>query len=122
MIRISVDEAYAFDYMSILEIKLVGNDNIINVINIIKDDLINQIGLDKFNEVINSVEYDRLRRANKLTFDAVDKAKTDDVLASFVDRCNYERMICKKDLQDRFFDTKLSEMKIGYEKLKKSSE
>ena len=122
MIKISVDEAYAFDYMSILEIKKENGNDVEIIINTIKNDLINQLGLDNFNEVINSVEYDRLRNANKSTFDAVDKAKTDDVLASFVDRCNYERMICKKNLQDRFFDTKLSEMKIGYEKLKKSSE
>ena len=120
MIKISVDEAYAFDYMSILEIKKENGNDVEIIINTIKNDLINQLGLDNFNEVINSVEYDRLRNANKSTFDAVDKAKTDDVLASFVDRCNYERMICKKNLQDRFFDTKLSEMKIGYEKLKKS--
>ena len=119
MIKISVDEAYAFDYMSILDIKLEMNDSVTNIFNVIKNDLINQIGLEKFNEVVTSEEYKNLKHSNKITFDAVDKAKTDEVLASFVDMCNYERMLCKKKLQDKFFNDKLSELKIGYEKLKK---
>lgn len=118
MIKISVDEAYAFDYMSILEIKLEKNYNVETIINTIKNELINQLGFKQFNEIIISEEYINLKFSNKNTFDAVDKAKTDDILASFVDRCNYERIICKKKLQDKFFNNTLSEVKIGYEKLK----
>jgi hypothetical protein len=121
MIKISVDEAYAFDYLSILDIKLERNDAVKNIIDIIKNDLINQLGFEKFNEIIASEEYINLKHSNKLTFDAVNKAKTDEVLASFVDTCNYQRMICKKKLQDKFFDKKLSELKIGYEKLKQKN-
>jgi hypothetical protein len=121
MIKISVDEAYAFDYMSILYIKLEKNDSVKNIINIIKNELINQLGVDKFNDIMASEEYKNLKNSNKTTFDAVNKAKTDEVLASFVDSCNYERMICKKKLQDKFFNNKLSELKIGYDNLKEKN-
>ena len=121
MIKISVDEAYAFDYMSILYIKLEKYDSVKNIINIIKNELINQLGVDKFNDIMASEEYKNLKNSNKTTFDAVNKAKTDEVLASFVDSCNYERMICKKKLQDKFFNNKLSELKIGYDNLKEKN-
>ena len=44
MIKITVDEAYAFDYYSILEIKNKSNLNIKNILDIAKQDIIFQIG------------------------------------------------------------------------------
>jgi hypothetical protein len=117
MIKITVDEAYAFDYFSILELKKENGSNIDDVILTIKKDIISQVGLELYESIIKSKEYKDLYLANKLTFDAVDKAKTDDVLASYVDKCNYLRMENKKNLQNKFFSGKLSEVKIGYEKL-----
>lgn len=120
MVKISVDEAYAFDYLSILEIKKEKGSDIENYINHIKKELIEQINVEKFENIINSQEYFDLLDSNKLTFDAVDKAKTDEVSASYVDVCNYQRMISKKNLQSQFFSKSLNEIKIGYEKLKKN--
>lgn len=117
MIKITVDEAYAFDYYSILELKKQNGSQVDHIINIIKSDLEDQIGIEKFNLIINSEEYVNLYSSNKTTFDAVDKAKTDEVLASYVDECNYLRMIYKKELQNKFFSNNLSEIKLGYEKL-----
>lgn len=117
MIKITVDEAYAFDYYSILKLKKENGSDIDQVINLIESDIINCIGEFKFNLIINSKEYLNLYSSNKNTFDAVDKAKTDQVLASHVDKCNYLRMIHKKELQIKFFSTDLSEVKLGYEKL-----
>jgi hypothetical protein len=117
MIKISVDEAYAFDYYSIIFLKKENGVNVDKSINIIKNDIIQQIGLELFNEIINSNEYNNLYMANKKTFDAVDKAKTDSVLASYVDECNYFRMMNKKDLQNKFFSNELVETKIGYDKI-----
>ena len=117
MIKITVDEAYAFDYYSILELKRENGSDIDQVIELIKSDIINNIGEIKFNLIINSKEYENLYSSNKKTFDAVDKAKTDQVLASYVDKCNYLRMIHKKELQNKFFSNDLSEVKLGYEKL-----
>ena len=80
--------------------------------------MIEQIGHQKFEEIIHSKEYSDLTESNNLTFEAVDKAKTDDVLASYVDKCNYQRMISKESLQKKFFSSVLNEKKMGYEKLK----
>jgi hypothetical protein len=51
-----------------------------------------------------------------LTFDAVDKAKTNEVTAQHVDYCNYQRHTAKQNFQNKFFNSDLSEVKIGYEK------
>ena len=118
MIKIYVDEAYAFDYYSILNLKFNNGYISEKIIIDCKIDLINQIGKSLFLEIIESKEYRALLNANELTFDAVDKAKTDEVLASYVDKCNYGRMLSKKSLQEKFFTTILTETKIGYEKLK----
>ena len=117
MIKITDDEAYAFDYYSIILLKKENGVDVNKSINIIKNDIIQQIGLDLFNEIIHSNEYNNLYMSNKKTFDAVDKAKTDSVLASYVDECNYLRMMNKKDLQNKFFSNELLETKIGYEKI-----
>lgn len=117
MIKITVDEAYAFDYYSILKLKKENGSDIDQVIDVIKSDIINCIGEIKFDSIIKSKEYLNLYLSNKDTFEAVDKAKTNQVLASYVDKCNYLRMIYKKELQTKFFLTDLSEVKLGYEKL-----
>lgn len=117
MIKITVDEAYAFDYYTILELKKENGSQIDHIIDTIKSDLIEHIGLEKFNLIIESEEYLKLYSSNKTTFEAVDKAKTDEVLASYVDKCNYLRMIHKRELQNKFFSNNLSEIKLGYEKL-----
>lgn len=118
MIKIYVDEAYAFDYYSILNLKFNNGYISEKIITDCKIDLTNQVGGDLFLNITQSDEYNNLLKANQLTFDAVDKAKTDDVLASYVDECNYGRMLAKKSLQEKFFTTTLTETKIGYEKLK----
>lgn len=118
MIKINVDEAYAFDYYSILNLKFNNGYISEKIITECKLNLIDQIGKNLFLEILESEEYYNLLNANELTFNAVDKAKTDDVLASYVDECNYIRMLAKKSLQEKFFTTSLTETKIGYEKLK----
>lgn len=116
MINILVDEAYAFDYLSILEIK--KNKNINNYDSWIKcyNYLRNQFDDDKWFLMISSDEYKNILNANDLTFDAVDKAKNDQVTAKYVDYCNYKRYIAKQNFQTKFFISNLSESKIGYEK------
>jgi hypothetical protein len=113
MINLLVDEAYAFDFLSIFYIK--RNNSPFNkkawkeCEKYIKDQIPN-----KFNSIIKSKEYKALLEANIKTFNAVDKAKKDLVKASYVDECNYERYLAKKGLQEKFFSTSLKETKIGY--------
>lgn len=118
MIKITVDEAYAFDYLSILEIKNKKLSSINDTLETVKNDLIEQIGLTKVIDILDSKEYKELYDSNERTFLAVDMAKNDLVKASYVDKCNYDRMICKRELQKKFFTEDLTEKKIGYEKLK----
>lgn len=115
MINLNVDEAYAFDYLSILEIKKEKSS----------DDkqwldcwlyLQNQFESEKWLSIINSEEYKNMIKANLLTFDAVDKAKNNEVTAQYVDYCNYQRHAAKQNFQKKFFTSDLSELKIGYEK------
>lgn len=119
MINIQVDESYAFDYLSILQIKseldiesVVKLDNYINCLKFLR----NQMDEKLFLSIMDSDEYRACCSANLETFKAVDHAKDDSVTASFVDRANYKRHIAKQNLQKKFFNSDLTEIKIGYEK------
>lgn len=121
MINILVDEAYAFDYLSILEIK--KNKDIRNqeIWLSCLENLRNQFEIKKWISMITSEEYKEIVKANKLTFDAVEKAKNNEVGAQYVDFCNYQRYVAKQNFQKKFFNEELAEQKIGYEKYENSS-
>lgn len=119
---LKVDACYAFDYLSILEVKKdikkessIYSDNWQDCFNFIQNQF--QEKKDLFNKIINSKEYKELYEANLRTFNFVDLAKNDNVLASVVDQSNYERYIKKTNLQKKFFGLdKMSELKINYKK------
>ena len=116
MINLLVDEAYAFDYLSILEVKKqkssISNDAWAKCYAYLQ----NQFDNEKWLHMMHSKEYENMIKANELTFDAVDKAKNNEVTAQHVDYCNYQRHIAKQNFQKKFFTSDLSELKIGYEK------
>lgn len=120
MISILVDEAYAFDYLAILEIKFEysHNNDILEKINECKKHLEDQLGNEQFNLIINSGEYNEVLKANKETFKWVDKAKTDSCKASDVDKSNYKRCTARNALQEKYFSNKISEVKFGYDRYK----
>jgi len=113
MINLLVDEAYAFDFLSIFYIKRNNSDLTLKAWNECKNYIKDQIP-NKFNIIIKSKEYKDLLKANQKTFKAVDEAKVDKVKASYVDSCNYQRYLAKKSLQEKFFSASLKEIKIGY--------
>jgi len=115
MINLNVDEAYAFDYLSILEIKKEKSSNNKQWLDCLLH-LQNQFEPEKWLSIIHSEEYKSMIKANLLTFDAVDKAKNNEVTAQHVDYCNYQRHTAKQNFQKKFFTSDLSELKIGYEK------
>lgn len=115
MINLLVDEAYAFDYLSILEVKKEKNPQNYNTWLQCYKILSDQFDPKKWSLMINSEEYKQMIVANLHTFEAVDKAKRDEVSAKYVDECNYERYVAKQKFQSKFFDSKLCEQKIGYE-------
>jgi len=103
MIQLLVDEAYAFDYLSILEIKKDIN---------CKANIQQEVGKEKMLDIINSEEYKLMIETNKLTFDAVEKARYGgDITAKEVDRINLERHKRKLELQRKFSHNNLTEYK-----------
>ena len=116
MINILVDEAYAFDYLSILEVKKQKSSASNNAWIKCHAHLQKQFHSEKWMSMLCSKEYEKMIKANELTFDAVDKAKNNEVTAQYVDHCNYQRHVAKQNFQKKFFNSELSELKIGYEK------
>ena len=119
MINLKVDEAYAFDYLSILFIKRNRNSDALKTWSECSAFLEEQLGFEIFNTILNSKEYDEMVQANQKTFNMVDLAKEDKCTARDVDVCNYERYKAKINLQNKFFTNTISEIKIGYEKYEK---
>lgn len=117
MIKIEVDESYAFDFLSILQIKYekTNKKELLQQIDSLIELIEQQIG-DKLTKLIlNSDEYDQVKKANSDTFDLVDKAKRDEVKASDVDYSNLIRFNKRKNLQNKFFSNSNNEIKLGYE-------
>ena len=119
MIKISLDEAYVFDILSILDLKTTKNSdedfvrkNLKNFLNL-SNEIIEQIGQEKYDEIINSDEYKNLFMQNSRTFDLVDESRTDTGLAKIVLEANNVRYDCKNALQKRFFNVELSEVKMN---------
>ncbi len=117
MIKLEVPEAFAFDYLSILEIKAsmdLGNtykDNqSINCYLQIESEL----GSDLIREILDSDEYRKLSYTNAAMFDAVEKArygKDGEINPKEWDILNMNRHKAKQDLQRKFFNNELTETK-----------
>ena len=115
MISILVDECYAFDYLSILQVKKnLDQANHTKPWKDCFDHLKEQLGNDKFTEIIQSLEYNNLYKSNLFTFDAVSKARSGgNISAKEVDDCNMGRYDCKIKLQKAFFpESELMEKKL----------
>jgi hypothetical protein len=121
MVFLNVDEAYAFDYLSILEVKKIKTAKSYDAWNECYIYLKNQFTEDKWFLMINSEEYRKMIEANQLTFEAVDKAKNNEVSAKEVDYCNFQRHSAKQNFQKKFFNKNLTEEKFGYEKYENRS-
>jgi hypothetical protein len=111
MISISVDEAYAFDYLSILSIKRNINSDCYDHWFDCYSYIENQLGKNKMIEIVNSIEYIDLIKANQLTFDAVEKARYGSITAKEVDQANMLRYDKKNQLQQKFFSKDIKEIK-----------
>jgi hypothetical protein len=111
MINICVDEAYAFDFLSILEIKKNHSDQAMqswhNCFNYLKAQLSNSL----FTLIINSQEYREMVIANQKTFDAVELAKSNKITSKELDETNFARYQTKINLQNKFFSNRITEFK-----------
>jgi len=116
MLRISLDEAYVFDMLSVFDVKLrnLSGEKLAKTIEKyadMKEEVEEQIGLDKYNQIVSSREYQQMIFANERVFQLIDESKNDTGLAKVTDDANYERHIAKMALQKRFFDGELTEVK-----------
>lgn len=113
MINLLVDEAYAFDYLAILEVKNTSYPSAQKHETFLecKEYLKNQI--NNFDDIYYSKEYRDLVEINKLTFDLIDDLREGlDITAKSIDDANMDRYYRKKALQENFFSNKLKEEKI----------
>lgn len=118
-VALLVDFGYAYDYLSILFVKLEKTNR-----SDIRDqyfdcfvNLCREVGDEFHGDVMFSDEYNNLVEVNRRLYDLVDLAKKDEVKASEVDMEVYQRFLAKKALQEKFFpNAAFSERKIGYAK------
>lgn len=113
MIHIEVDEAYAFDFLSILEIKKKNSEKDINNFTRISNSISDQIGKELFDIILNSSYYKKLVCTNKMIYDTIDLIRSNSIGldAKVIDDANTERYKLKKQLQFEFFNSNLIESK-----------
>ena len=123
MIKVLVDEAYAFDMLSILEVKWQEKSDKLNEDNFYKfsENLLFELNnFDFLLKILHSKEYKKLKEVNYQIFIRINEIKKREIHASdaiFIDDLNYQRYLAKKALQETFFPkNKLTEQKIGYDK------
>lgn len=116
MINIRVSESFAFDFLSIYEVKMHKKPSVEATANFVecRDFIEEQLGADIFSKIITSDEYHSLYISNAQLFRLVELAKDDKVKASEVDRGVIDRWEKKKALQDKFFpQSQLNEQKFN---------
>ena len=115
MIKIEVDEAYAFDMLAIALVKLEEIANDTEYFDKLYDNIRSEVGADLFHKVYLSNEFDDLYNANRKVFDYVEILNNGftNITALEVHLANMDRFKYKKELQNKFFGTKLLEQKTA---------
>ena len=116
MLKISLDEAYVFDMLSVFDVKIkkLTGEKLLLTLEKYADmakEVIEQIGAEKYNEITLSDEFKKMIDANMKVFELIDESKNDNGLAKITDDANYERHIAKMALQKKFFESDLTEVK-----------
>lgn len=112
MVFLTVDEAAAFDALSIIFVKQQKLQRPLYAERErLMKELVDQIGDEKYSEVISSPEFTELSTANEVIWDLVAKAANDEVAASTVVKANNERYRLKRKLQGKWFRSELEEVK-----------
>lgn len=110
MIKVLVDEGHALDMLAILQIKIKS----IQDFYVFSDHLQllkNQLG-NKIYEIRGSEEYRKLISVNQKVFDLIEEVCSGTPIdALVVHRANMERFEAKKALQQKFFNSELTEKK-----------
>jgi predicted RND superfamily exporter protein len=111
MVILSVDEAYAFDFLSILNVKYERLEQHEPYRKTLKE-LVNQLGQELVDKILISKEYSNLYTTNLRIFDILEELKTGtEYTALHVDSLNRTRYLHKQALQTKFFKSNLIEKK-----------
>lgn len=112
MISVWVDEAYCFDMLSILELKMGNSDqDMLNYTQFLQN-MVDQLGADLTRDIILSDEYRYLLGANQRVFDLIEQIMLgSDMSALTVHEANMERFVGKQKLQQAHFNRALLERK-----------
>lgn len=116
MIKLTLEEGYAFDVFAICQVKykMIHSryKEIGQQLAVLTDEIVGQIGERRFLEITESPEYQALFEANRKTFELVEECRRgEDGLAKRTDAANLERHKAKNALQTKFFGTNLKEIK-----------
>lgn len=115
---IEVDCSYAYDFLSIYEVKaaMCPTDKIsVKNVKQTREFLIRQLGQNVNEVIMESEEYEELLQVNLQLYQQVDAVKENPCLGKVVDDLVYKRRLAKIALQEKFFPgTELSERKFGY--------
>lgn len=116
MLKISLDEAYVFDMLSVFDVKILNLSGeklakTLEKMSEMVEEVVEQIGKDKYDEIISSVEYEKMIHANQKVFELIDQSKFDTGLAKTTDDANFDRHLAKMALQNKFFNSELTEVK-----------
>lgn len=112
MLKISVDEGYAFDMLSIAAVKWeINGDDFLDYYENLKQSIIDQIG-SIYYDIIISKEYNYLYRTNMKIYELLELIENGgSVLASSIHKLNMDRFKYKKEIQAKFFNSSLQEQK-----------
>ena len=112
MIKISVDEATAFDMLAILLLKSGRSDKGMEKYENFGLEIQTELGKDKAMEVFHSEENKNLILANKTVFALIERiTHGENIDALYVHNANMTRFYAKQELQKRFFKSELTELK-----------
>ncbi len=133
MISIEIQESEAYDRLSILELKrgitkdVDKQNQLFGQIEELESLLNNEIGYDKAKKIHDSYEYKVLASANQDIFKMIDSLNEESkggnlipdeeliYLARHINFMNYQRFLAKENLQKKFFDNEIKEVKVGYD-------
>lgn len=122
MISMEFDEAFLYDILAILKVKLIKTaySDVTAYDNYQSFTMRLLERCPKHQAILKSTEFSDLVFANLAIFERIDEMKKKTPTgedAIFIDSMNYKRFLYKKALQEKFFpNEKLTEQKFGYDK------
>ena len=126
MINLLISESEYFDKIAEISVnidlsKLDERSKLIAYFKIISEELKLQIGYIKYESIMSSADYARLKDAIKNTLNIIINSKIYTINIATLNELNNKRYKCKQTLQTKYFPSiKLQEIKMGYSKTNES--